>query len=156
MLFVLLVLLLSVARQALAQTNLINVTNLALPEWGWASIAISGHYLYAGNGYSLRFIDVADPGNPVDLGDSPSPLACSSITISSNYAYIRTGVAVDILDISQPTNPVVIAQILGNPRDISLSGHYLCLAGSGSTSTIYDMPTQQILFSPASCPLPTA
>lgn len=84
-----------------------------ISQWGGCSYAVvlRNGLAYAGIGPRLTIIDLADPDNPLLIGQSePLGSIVDDIAIAGNLAYVAvSGAGVKIIDISVPARPVVIS-----------------------------------------------
>jgi len=101
------------------------------------AIALAGHYAYLAGGDwggALHVVDIADPANPVPVGNLPlaGPAGARDIAVSGNYAYIAAMAGgMRIIDISNPVAPVQVGS-LSLPQDcygIAVQGAYAYAVG---------------------------
>ncbi|HEX9439854.1 MAG TPA: hypothetical protein VF909_09240 [Roseiflexaceae bacterium] len=79
------------------------------------AVAISNTYAYVGVGSRLHIVDISNPSNPINIGQTASSVeTVSDVVIQGNYAYVghmalqvppvaKEGLS--IIDVTQPTTP---------------------------------------------------
>src|SRR5579859_325238 len=149
-------------RDAPAQTNLVNITNIGNLSGNFGAATVVDHYIYyAGPG--LQIFDVSTPTNPVLCYTDPQPSEATDVAVDGNRAYVTyiggpAGGPVGIFDISNRTNPISIGHIDGYWGTVAASGRLALLGSSGpSRVNVYDVskPANPVLLNSLSSYWPT-
>jgi len=121
-------------------------------------IAVAGNFAYIVGGNYLNIINVADPDNPVRVGQYslPSGAMASGVAVNGNYAYVATGnKGLRIIDISSPNNPVQAGALsLSNwLYDVAVAGRYAYLANTDALRIVdVSQPSNPTLIGACSLP----
>ena len=140
-----------------AVVDLSNATNpilisskVSLGAFEATDVVAIGRYAYAvseGNNAFVIF-DMADPGNPMEIGDIISEdetIGVSSLAISGRYAYLTaSGINnITVIDISNVTNPQIVATVANPtgepPEDIEIAGKYAYVSYGGKGISVFDI-----------------
>jgi len=112
---------------------------------GVNSAFVAGNYLYIGVGGGLLIFDISNPNKPVEIGSFfQSGTDVKSILVSGRYAYLGDygSKSFHVVDVSDPTNPSLVGSlndgdggvVIENPVSLAMSGNYVFLANSTSSS----------------------
>jgi hypothetical protein len=109
------------------------------------AVAVSGNYVYFGDGTALMVADVSDPAVPQVVGEVVLPDHAQMIALEGGYAYVPDGgTPLLIIDVSIPSNPVEVG-VLEAPglvaRDVAVSGGYAYLAAGYDGLRLVDVST---------------
>lgn len=106
----------------------VEIANINLPYS--QKIHGSDNYVYIVSDFTLKIIDVTNPGLPQQVASWETGGYINSIYISGSYAYLCGNPDLLILDISNPHSPSEVASFNGvpsSPRDIYAEGNYVFL-----------------------------
>lgn len=106
---------------------------------------IQGSYAYIGIGPRIVVWDVANPAQPVMVGQSSIlPGVVRDVELVGNYVYAALGTAgVAILDISTPTTPTRTGDMVtyGQAVGVAISGNYAYVASVFDELRVFDIST---------------
>ncbi|MBN2441402.1 MAG: hypothetical protein JXJ04_08645 [Spirochaetales bacterium] len=109
-------------------------------------LAVTGNHLYLPglSGIPLLVYDIAEPGNPVEIGACPAidNFYCNKIALSNNYAFLASTNQTSIIEISDPVNPVYRGTIPHGAdyypiEDIIESDGYLYVASGANGDCVF-------------------
>jgi hypothetical protein len=110
-------------------------------------VSVSGDYAYVAdmNG-GLLVLDIGDLRAPTSVSTTIFDGAARSVATYQNFAFVGcTNGSVYICDIIDPEGPLPVAEInfgsaeMGGINQVSVNGHYLCIAGQQGGFGIYDI-----------------
>jgi hypothetical protein len=92
------------------------------------AVAVQGNYAYVGVGLRLITLNIANPSNPLMVGQSDMlPDRIISLAVANNRVYAALGVSgLRIIDVSTPAAPRVVG-VLSTPgytEDVAVQGNY--------------------------------
>lgn len=106
-------------------------------------IAVSGTFAYvAAGGAGLRVVDVADPGQPVEVGAWESRGYAEGVAVAGATAYLADGpYGLRVIDVSKPSRPVEVgsAFTMNYVFKVVVRGRYAYLAAAGAGLLIADI-----------------
>jgi hypothetical protein len=72
-------------------------------------VAVAGTHVYiAADDGGLRILDISDPAEPFEVGDSPEVNQAMAVTVVGGYAYVCDSTdKVRIIDVSDPASPTL-------------------------------------------------
>ncbi len=91
-----------------------------------ADVTVDNHYAFVATNYDgLEIIDIADPKQPVAIGDYENVLP-TSVQVKENYAYVASLAGLFILDVTDPVAPQKVSffDTPGLCWGVALSGTY--------------------------------
>lgn len=110
---------------------------LQTPE---AGIFLAGDHAYLADGQNLRIFNIANPGQPVQIGFHTAGGGAQEVHVVGNIAYVSAeGAGLHILDVADPAQIGEIAVIAGTAWSAFVDGSYLYISSWRDNHRIYDI-----------------
>jgi len=122
------------------------VKTVSEPGVFYEKMCISGNYLYvAAHSYGIRVYDIADPENPVRIGQITSGFTDAfDIAVSGNTAYVADGAGgLKVVNVTDPANPVLtggedLSTAVGTAEAITFRNGRVYMLVGGAGIAVYD------------------
>jgi len=125
------------------ETQLEPMTQIHLAS-DYTDIVMSGTdvaYLYAASHWGFEIFSLAEPTQPVRIGEIATPGQARSVVVDGDTAYVADGAAgVHVIDIAVPTAPKVLKTLGGftDARKVQIADGNLYVLGRARGMLVYD------------------
>ena len=125
------------------ETQLEPMTQIHLAS-DYTDIVMSGTdvaYLYAASHWGFEIFSLAEPAQPVRIGEIATPGRARSVVVDGDTAYVADGAAgVHVIDIAVPTDPNVLKTLGGftDARKVQIADGNLYVLGRERGMLVYD------------------
>jgi hypothetical protein len=105
-------------------------------------VTVSGNYVYLANGSDgLRLYNIANPAQPVSVGNANNGGSAENVVVSGNYAYLANYTdGMRIYDVTTPSNPVSVGNApagAGTTYGVAVSGTNIFVANGDDGLRVY-------------------
>ncbi len=110
---------------------------VTIANQGISQLDVQGRYMYVYNYTKLTIFDIANPRNPLQVGEVGSMGTSCSFQVAGGFAYVMCGSYFYIVDVQNPANPFIVSEFFyssgsGGSGGAIVRGNYAYLTQTNS------------------------